>query len=256
MLASAREGFRAVGAMGDSHMAGLLMAIGAGLLGPAEIIDAVSEEILAEAREAKAPWAILWALWTHGLPWRTDVRDVHGVCLAGQIELGDRWGTTWDVEGKVWRCAATGQFVLSARLMGGAVSLQERHGAQINTMSGFAEQRQKAKDLIIAGIGPEEFEAAYKAGLALTTEEIYQLALEGDNDNAAALSPRQRQIVLLVVEGLGGGGMTNSQVADELSVSVRAVESALTEIYRKLGLRGRTALATWHAGHATRLVTP
>ncbi len=38
-------------------------------------------------------------------------------------------------------------------------------------------------------------------------------------------------------------GMSNSEVAAELFVTVRAVESTLTKAYAKLGVRSRTELA-------------
>jgi DNA-binding NarL/FixJ family response regulator len=40
-----------------------------------------------------------------------------------------------------------------------------------------------------------------------------------------------------------GDGKTNKEVAAELYVTDRTVESALTQIYRKLGVRSRTELA-------------
>jgi DNA-binding CsgD family transcriptional regulator len=45
------------------------------------------------------------------------------------------------------------------------------------------------------------------------------------------------------VAGLVGEGRTNREVADELFMSVRTVESHLGRVYRKLGLRSRTELA-------------
>jgi DNA-binding CsgD family transcriptional regulator len=52
------------------------------------------------------------------------------------------------------------------------------------------------------------------------------------------LTPSERRIAELVAEG-----KTNKEVAAELVVSVHTVESALTHVYRKLGLRSRTELA-------------
>jgi len=39
------------------------------------------------------------------------------------------------------------------------------------------------------------------------------------------------------------GGMTNREAAAELFVTVRAVESTLTKVYAKLGVRSRTQVA-------------
>jgi DNA-binding CsgD family transcriptional regulator len=45
------------------------------------------------------------------------------------------------------------------------------------------------------------------------------------------------------IAGLVGGGATNREVAAELFISVKTVEGALSRVYRKVGVRSRTALA-------------
>jgi DNA-binding NarL/FixJ family response regulator len=52
------------------------------------------------------------------------------------------------------------------------------------------------------------------------------------------LTPHERRIARLVGEGL-----TNKEVAAALFVSDRTVESALTQIYRKVDVRSRTELS-------------
>jgi len=52
------------------------------------------------------------------------------------------------------------------------------------------------------------------------------------------LTPSERRIAELVAQG-----MTNKEVAAALVVTARTVESALTQIYRKLDVRSRTELA-------------
>jgi DNA-binding CsgD family transcriptional regulator len=59
---------------------------------------------------------------------------------------------------------------------------------------------------------------------------------------ASPLTPRQRDVAVLVAEGLA-----NRQVADKLGVGLRTVESHLEEVYRRLGLNGRGDLAVWFA---------
>jgi DNA-binding NarL/FixJ family response regulator len=54
-----------------------------------------------------------------------------------------------------------------------------------------------------------------------------------------ALTATEDQVAELVAEG-----RTNREVAEELFISVRTVESNLTRIYAKLGLRSRTELAS------------
>ena len=52
------------------------------------------------------------------------------------------------------------------------------------------------------------------------------------------LTPTEQRIADLVA-----GGMTNREVAATLFVTPKTVESALTRVYRKLGVRSRTELA-------------
>ena len=59
------------------------------------------------------------------------------------------------------------------------------------------------------------------------------------------LTPTERRIAELVAEG-----KTNKEVAVILVVAERTVESALTQIYRKLDVRSRTELARKLAGSA------
>jgi DNA-binding CsgD family transcriptional regulator len=61
-------------------------------------------------------------------------------------------------------------------------------------------------------------------------------------DLLAALSPRERQILELAARG-----MTNVQVARELSVTTHAVKFHLAHIYRKLGAVNRTEAAARYA---------
>ena len=52
------------------------------------------------------------------------------------------------------------------------------------------------------------------------------------------LSVRERELMLLVAEGL-----SNKEVAGQLDISERTVETHLQSIFRKLGIRKRTRLA-------------
>jgi DNA-binding CsgD family transcriptional regulator len=52
------------------------------------------------------------------------------------------------------------------------------------------------------------------------------------------LTPTEQRIADLVASG-----MTNREVAERLFVTPKTVESALTRVYRKLGIRSRTELA-------------
>lgn len=58
------------------------------------------------------------------------------------------------------------------------------------------------------------------------------------------LTPQEGQVVLALLSG-----STNQEVAAQLFVSVKTVETHLTRIYRKLGLRSRSqVIAAYYTG--------
>ena len=69
-----------------------------------------------------------------------------------------------------------------------------------------------------------------------TREELARIG--GRAPSSDHLTPTERRIADLVAEGL-----TNREVAERLFVTPKTVESALTRVYRKLGVRSRTELA-------------
>jgi DNA-binding CsgD family transcriptional regulator len=75
------------------------------------------------------------------------------------------------------------------------------------------------------------------------SDEIDRLGTRRSGQSDSALTPTEQQIAELVA-----AGRTNNEIASTLFVSVRTVESNLTRIYRKLGLRSRTELTRHLAG--------
>jgi len=67
------------------------------------------------------------------------------------------------------------------------------------------------------------------------TQELARIG--GRAPTGDALTPSEQRIAELVAEG-----MTNKEVAAVLVVADRTIESALTQIYRKLDVRSRTEL--------------
>ena len=57
------------------------------------------------------------------------------------------------------------------------------------------------------------------------------------------LTPRERDVLRLVAEAANNG-----EIADELGISLRTVETHLASIYGKLGVRGRLEAVLWAVG--------
>ncbi|WP_168200808.1 LuxR C-terminal-related transcriptional regulator [Allokutzneria sp. NRRL B-24872] len=253
LLREARDDFRAAGALADGQMAGLMLAVSAGLMGPADIADEAAADCLEDAERHGAPWARTWALWVQGLPALTAPRYVLHECLPAQIAMGDRWGTTWTVQAGAWWRARIGQSEDAARLLGGCVGMQERHGVGLGGLPPFKRQREQAERRIVAAIGEAAFRSAFIDGTELTTEEVYELALRPVGvpgavmpaANAAELTTAERRVAALV-----SGGLSNGQIAEELHVSKRTVETHVGRIFGKLHLTNRAQLAAWYLGRS------
>ena len=74
-------------------------------------------------------------------------------------------------------------------------------------------------------------------------------AADASTDDVAELTPREREVVLLVAKGL-----SNVEVGEQLFLSEATVKTHLTSILRKLGLRDRTQLVV--LAYERGLVTP
>ena len=66
-----------------------------------------------------------------------------------------------------------------------------------------------------------------------------RMASEPDGEPADDLSEREREVLRLIALG-----HTNAEIAVQLFLSIRTVESHLTHIYRKVGARSRSHLAS------------
>jgi DNA-binding CsgD family transcriptional regulator len=93
-------------------------------------------------------------------------------------------------------------------------------------------------------IGPAAARTASAAGLSMTVAELTELAVSGGRqskeDPTGILTRRELAVALQVA-----GGLTNAQIAKELSISARTVVSHLANIRAKLNVRTRVEVALW-----------
>ena len=66
----------------------------------------------------------------------------------------------------------------------------------------------------------------------------------GSDASAADLSPRETEVLRLVVEGL-----LNKQIAQRLGITERTVKAHLTSAYQRIGVADRTQAALWAERH-------
>jgi len=143
--------------------------------------------------------------------------------------------------------AAQGSAARAARLFGALEALQARIGRSLSP----AERRLRERGLVaVRRVVGELSGARWRAdGQALPLETAVAFALsdatlEADAAPSRPLSARERDVVALIAQGL-----TNRQIAEQLIISERTVDSHVSRIFDKLGLSTRAQAAVWAAGH-------
>jgi predicted ATPase/DNA-binding CsgD family transcriptional regulator len=104
-----------------------------------------------------------------------------------------------------------------------------------------------ARDVVsvVAASLPDELAAVFKArALSLMPQPPALTPLRAARQASGGLTARERQVVALT-----GRGLSNSQIAEQLVVSERTVESHMGRIREKLGVSSRSQLAAWAIGN-------
>jgi DNA-binding CsgD family transcriptional regulator len=139
--------------------------------------------------------------------------------------------------------AAEGDVALAQRLLESAVSSHASFGdpfARARALLGLGAVRRRARQKRAAREAIEDALAAFEElGAARWAETARaELGRIGGRRREKGLTPAERRVAALVAEG-----KTNREVASVLVLGERTVETHLTHIYAKLGVRSRTELA-------------
>ncbi|MGH2616202.1 MAG: LuxR C-terminal-related transcriptional regulator, partial [Thermomicrobiales bacterium] len=188
---------------------------------------------------------------------RGDTRrgtDLFAEGLALLHDLGARRGQGHCLTGLATMAAILGQPERAARLFGAAEALLAAAGVTMEPVDlAVCEPHRNA---VRAELGTEAFAAAWNAGAALPPPQAIADALafatqvrsdapdERPSDHALGLSPREREVLRLLVEG-----RSNPEIAAALFISHATVRNHVTNILAKLGVESRTAAATFALRH-------
>ncbi len=128
----------------------------------------------------------------------------------------------------------------AVRVIAAACAIRDRAGATFTPF--FQERTERIRGAAEAAAG-EAARPAWADGSRLGVDDAIALAF-GDSRlpsiSRDGMSIRELEVARLVAEGL-----TNSQIAARLHLSVRTVESHVRNALMKAGLANRTQLATW-----------
>jgi predicted ATPase/DNA-binding CsgD family transcriptional regulator len=188
-------------------------------------------------------------------------RSYYEESLALCKELDDKVIASESLEGMACICASEGEVERAARLFGAAQALREALAFQHTPAE--AALREPYLATARSQLGEEEWEEAQAQGRALGLEEAIEHTLSTLEPSATSTSSAAAKSSPLSAPGLPGGltsrevevlglvakGMTSAQIAKELFVSVRTVETHITSIYHKLGVTSRAAATRFALEH-------
>lgn len=228
--------------------------------GDYERAERLTEQALVAAREQQDPWATALAVGTLGRLAHSR-RDYERATtylresLVLRATLQDRRNVSVQLETLGHVAAATGKFARAAALLAAAETLRESIG--ISLVTGLMEDHDRAVARSRSHLGERVFLSAWAAGAAQSIAAIIDYALSSDPrpprtavasrrvgstvaPGRLPLTPRECEVAVLIARGL-----TSRQIAKQLYIAERTVETHIEHILSKLGAHSRTQIAAW-----------
>jgi predicted ATPase/DNA-binding CsgD family transcriptional regulator len=234
------------------------------LQGDLERAAALAEEAAALSREAGdrllLPLPLTWLGWVALLGGNLERAEaLHKESLALSNALGAHKQLTLTLlEGLACGAGAQGEAERAARLFGATEALREATGFPLEPALRTLEEPYLvgARSLLEEGAWTE----AWEEGRAMSVETAIEYALSEErfSTTSSALeqppSPAREHpagLTSRVVEVLGlvATGLTSAQVATQLFLSTRTVDTHLTSIYHKLGVTSRAGATRFALEH-------
>jgi predicted ATPase/DNA-binding CsgD family transcriptional regulator/transcriptional regulator with XRE-family HTH domain len=222
--------------------------------GQYERADELLEESLKICRKIGEKWNIAIALGSLG--WvalrRHDfgkMRVLLRESLTIRRETGDRGGMAWCLEKLAEAASFEGEPEKVARLFGAASALRAPTGSVIDHAD--IPNHDRLVSELQTALGMEAAMAARAEGEAMPLDEMIPYALSepesppaesahGENEKFGGLTARESEVAAWIARG-----KSNREIARNMTVGVKTVETYVTRILNKLGFDSRVQIATW-----------
>ncbi|WP_433333144.1 ATP-binding protein [Spirillospora sp. CA-294931] len=200
--------------------------------------------------ESYALWSLACAQWAAQQP--EAAQETGRACLRLKVEIADGVGRAITLDLLAWCAMSLGEHERAARLTGAAARLWDDLGPPMFGWAGLTVVHDQCAGRVERALGEDAYAEAVRAGRALAPDAAIEEALRGvpdetepptaapGADGTDPLSPREREVADLVVEGL-----SNREIAERLVIAKRTADSHMEHIMAKLGMSSRSQLAAW-----------
>jgi non-specific serine/threonine protein kinase len=173
-----------------------------------------------------------------------EMRKLLGESLAIRMETEDRGGTAWCLEKLAEGASLLGDSEKAVLLYGAAAGLR----ATVNSAMDLIDQPdyERVISKLQANLGKEEFAKLWAGGGAMELADVIELgssdpsARQSAREKYGGLTAREREVAALIAQG-----KSNREIAKEMTVGVKTVETYVTRMLDKLGFDSRVQIATW-----------
>jgi predicted ATPase/class 3 adenylate cyclase/DNA-binding CsgD family transcriptional regulator len=187
----------------------------------------------------------------------TAARKCYEESLSIVREVGANLSIRFNLEGLAAVVAVQGDPAWAAQLWGATEALRETMGTPIPPV--YRADYDRAVAAARAQLSEKDFVAEWTQGRMMTPEQALaakamiptpfptkptSTPLMKSAPHPAGLSAREVEVLRLVAQGL-----TNEQVAEQLVISARTVNTHLTSIYSKIGISSRSAATRYAMEH-------
>jgi predicted ATPase/DNA-binding CsgD family transcriptional regulator len=223
---------------------------------------ALGEESLSLAKEMELSGYIAWSLFIlarvearQGNPVAAQTHLEESLALSGQVN--DKWLTPYGLEGLASVVATRGEVVWAARLWGAAEAIREGNGFPMPPVDHLGYEQAVASAR--AQLREDACTIAWMEGRTMTPEQALAargpVKLPTPEPSLAPpaksvptypddLTAREVEVLRLLAQGL-----TDAQIAAQLVISPRTVNTHLTSIYSKIQVSSRSAATRYSIEH-------
>ncbi|MGO4235485.1 ATP-binding protein [Pseudarthrobacter sp. YAF2] len=149
------------------------------------------------------------------------------------------------IELLAWCAQQAGQNNRAAILFGGADRLWKFMGGHFSGFHNIGAERQECFERCRDALGQKAFDLAYAEGFQTDASDLLLQEAAGQDgisgpepDTAVRLTRREKEVAALL-----GRGLSNREIASELTISPRTAETHVENILAKFGLENRAQMA-------------